>query len=69
MQQFKHLFTPINIGTMKLKNRIVMLPVTTGYCELDETIGDRFINFLRRGQKEALGSLLFPSPRFTRDRP
>jgi 2,4-dienoyl-CoA reductase-like NADH-dependent reductase (Old Yellow Enzyme family)/thioredoxin reductase len=60
MQQFKHLFTPIDIGSMKVKNRIVMLPVTTGYCELDETIGDRFINFFVARAKGGVGLIIIP---------
>jgi 2,4-dienoyl-CoA reductase-like NADH-dependent reductase (Old Yellow Enzyme family)/thioredoxin reductase len=60
MQQFKHLFTPIDIGTMKVKNRIVMLPLTTGYCELDETIGDRLINFFAARAKGGVGLIIVP---------
>jgi len=60
MQQFKHLFTPIDIGKMKVRNRIVMLPVTTGYCELDETIGDRFINFFATRAKGGVGLIIVP---------
>jgi 2,4-dienoyl-CoA reductase-like NADH-dependent reductase (Old Yellow Enzyme family)/thioredoxin reductase len=60
MQQFKHLFTPIDIGTMKVKNRIVMLPLTTGYCELDETIGARLINFYTARAKGGVGLIIVP---------
>ena len=60
MQQFKHLFTPIDIGTMKVRNRIVMLPLTTGYCELDETIGDRLINFFAARAKGGVGLIIVP---------
>ncbi|MGZ3596224.1 MAG: oxidoreductase, partial [Syntrophales bacterium] len=60
MQQFKHLFTPIDIGTMKVKNRIVMLPLTTGYCELDETIGNRLINFFAARAKGGVGLIIVP---------
>ena len=60
MQQFKHLFTPIDIGTMKVRNRIVMLPLTTGYCEFDETIGDRFINFFAARAKGGVGLIIVP---------
>lgn len=42
---FTNLFRPINIGRLKLNGRIAMLPVTTGFVELDETVGDRFIAF------------------------
>ena len=60
MQQFKHLFTPIDIGTMQVKNRIVMLPLTTGFCELDETIGDRLINFYAIRAKGGVGLIIVP---------
>jgi len=60
MQQFKHLFTPIDIGTMQVKNRIVMLPLTTGFCELDETIGDRLINFYAVRAKGGVGLIIVP---------
>ena len=60
MQQFKHLFTPIDIGTMKVKNRIVMLPLTTGYCELDETIGARLVNFYAARAKGGVGLIIVP---------
>ena len=60
MQQFKHLFAPIGIGTMKLKNRIVMLPLTSGYCETDETIGDRLINFFAARARGGVGLIIVP---------
>ncbi|MGD1152891.1 MAG: FAD-dependent oxidoreductase [Syntrophales bacterium] len=60
MHQFKHLFTPIDIGTMKVRNRIVMLPLTTGYCELDETIGNRLINFFAARAKGGVGLIIVP---------
>jgi|GEM_PF-4654198 len=52
---FKHLFTPVKIGNMEVKNRIVMLPMTTGYPEADETVGDRFINFFAERAKGGAG--------------
>ncbi|MGO9139382.1 MAG: FAD-dependent oxidoreductase [Syntrophales bacterium] len=60
MQQFKHLFTPIDIGTMRVKNRIVMLPLTTGFCELDETIGERLVNFFAARAKGGVGLIIVP---------
>jgi len=60
MQRFEHLFTPINIGTVKLKNRIVMLPLTTGFCETDETIGNRIINFYAERAKGGAGLIIVP---------
>lgn len=60
MQQFEHLFTPIDIGAVKLKNRIVMLPLTTGFCETDETIGNRIINFYVERAKGGAGLIIVP---------
>lgn len=33
MNAYKNTFKPINIGEMKLKNRIVLAPMATGYAE------------------------------------
>jgi len=60
MQQFKYLFTPIRIGTMEIRNRIVMLPLTTGFCESDETLGNRFINFYAERAKGGTGLIIVP---------
>jgi 2,4-dienoyl-CoA reductase-like NADH-dependent reductase (Old Yellow Enzyme family)/thioredoxin reductase len=57
---FNHLFTPLKIGTMELRNRIVMLPMTTGYCEADETVGDRFIDFFAARAKGGAGLIIIP---------
>lgn len=43
--EFKRLFSPLKIKDMELRNRIVMLPISTGYDEADATIGERFIDF------------------------
>jgi 2,4-dienoyl-CoA reductase-like NADH-dependent reductase (Old Yellow Enzyme family)/thioredoxin reductase len=60
VQQFEHLFTPINICNVKLRNRIVMLPLTTGFCETDETIGNRIINFYVERAKGGAGLIIVP---------
>jgi 2,4-dienoyl-CoA reductase-like NADH-dependent reductase (Old Yellow Enzyme family) len=57
---FKHLFTPLKVGKMELRNRIVMLPMTTGYCEPDETVGDRFIDFFAERAKGGAGLIIIP---------
>ena len=58
MQQFNYLFTPINIGTIEIRNRIVMLPLTTGFCENDETVGNRFITFYAERAKGGVGLIV-----------
>jgi len=60
MKQLKNLFSPFKIGNMELKNRIVMLPMTTGYTEPDETVSDRFINFFTARAKGGAGFIIIP---------
>lgn len=42
------LLSPIEIGNMKLKNRIMFPPMTTGYEEPDGSIGEKSLSFYRR---------------------
>ncbi|MCX5846553.1 MAG: FAD-dependent oxidoreductase [Deltaproteobacteria bacterium] len=60
MHQFNYLFTPIDVGTMEIRNRIVMLPLTTGFCENDETVGNRFIAFYAARAKGGVGLIIVP---------
>ena len=60
MHQFNYLFTPIDVGTMEIRNRIVMLPLTTGFCENDETVGNRFITFYAERAKGGVGLIIVP---------
>jgi len=57
---FKHLFTPIKIRNMEVRNRIVLLPMTTGFAEPDETVGDRFVNFYTERAKGGPGFMIIP---------
>jgi 2,4-dienoyl-CoA reductase-like NADH-dependent reductase (Old Yellow Enzyme family) len=58
--EFKRLFTPITIQGMELRNRIVLLPMSTGFIELDESGGNHFINFYVRRAKGGAGLLIIP---------
>ena len=58
MAELKNLFNPIKIGEMELKNRLVMLPVTTGYGEDDETVGDRFVDYFTERAKGGVGLII-----------
>jgi len=60
MKPFKHLFTPAKIGRLEIKNRIVMLPMTTGYTEADETVGNRFTDFFETRAKGGAGLIIVP---------
>jgi len=57
---FQYLFSPFRIGKMELRNRIVMLPMTTGYGEADESVGDRFIDFFAERAKGGAGLVIIP---------
>ena len=58
--EFKRLFTPITVQGMELRNRIVLLPISTGFIEPDESVGDRFINFYAARAKGGAGLLIIP---------
>jgi 2,4-dienoyl-CoA reductase-like NADH-dependent reductase (Old Yellow Enzyme family) len=44
--QFPHLFLPITINGMTLKNRAVMPPMGTGYGNSDNTVSDRLVAYI-----------------------
>ena len=60
MAQLRNLFNPIKIGEMELKNRLVMLPVTTGYGEDDGAVGDRFVDYFTERAKGGVGLIIVP---------
>jgi len=60
MKPFKHLFAPAKIGRLELKNRIVMLPMTTGYTEADETVGNRITDFFEARAKGGAALIIVP---------
>ena len=46
--KLEHLFSPVTINGMTLKNRAVMPPMGTGYGNADGTVGERLIRYLAR---------------------
>jgi len=60
MTQFTHLFKPIKVGNVELKNRMVMLAIGTGYPEPDGMVGDRFINFCVERARGGVGLIITP---------
>ena len=60
MPQFAHLFEPIKVGNVQLKNRMVMLAIGTGYPEPDGTVGDCFINFCIERARGGVGLIITP---------
>jgi 2,4-dienoyl-CoA reductase (NADPH2) len=49
------LFEPIRIGSMQLKNRIVMSPMTTGYAGKDQRPTERLIRYLEARARGGAG--------------
>jgi 2,4-dienoyl-CoA reductase (NADPH2) len=54
-QSFEHLLSPFAIGSMQLKNRMVMSPMTTAYCNADQTPSDRLIDYFTERAKGGVG--------------
>ncbi len=42
---FKHLFTPIKIGTREARNRIALPPMHMGYGNFDGTVSERYRDY------------------------
>ncbi len=55
MTAFPRLSSPFNIGTMQLKNRMVMSPMTTAYCNADQTPSERLIRYFEERAKGGVG--------------
>jgi len=53
--QFPHLLSPIQIGVMQLKNRMVMSPMTTAYCNEDQTPSKRLIGHFEARARGGVG--------------
>ena len=54
----KKLFTPIKIGTMEVKNRIVMAPMGTNIAASDGSVTERLINYLAARAKGGVGLII-----------
>ena len=56
--KLEHLFSPIQINRMTLKNRAVMPPMGTGYGDADGTVGNRLIQYLARRARGGTGLII-----------
>ncbi len=45
MNKFPNLFTPLKIGSLEIKNRILMSPCTTDFVTHDGELTDRFVDY------------------------
>jgi 2,4-dienoyl-CoA reductase-like NADH-dependent reductase (Old Yellow Enzyme family)/thioredoxin reductase len=55
---FEYLFTPIQVGKMKLKNRICLPPMTVGYGTPDATLTDRHRAYYETRAKGGAGLIV-----------
>lgn len=56
MKTYSHLFNPISLGSLEIKNRIVMAPMATMYT--GEEVNDRLIAFFRARAKGGAGLII-----------
>jgi 2,4-dienoyl-CoA reductase-like NADH-dependent reductase (Old Yellow Enzyme family)/thioredoxin reductase len=56
--KLEHLFSPVTINGMTLKNRAVMPAMATGYGNADGTVGDRLTAYLARRAKGGTGLII-----------
>jgi len=58
MKKYNKIFSPIDIGQMKLPNRLVIPPMGTGYAREDGHLTDMFYNYWRERAKGGWGLLI-----------
>lgn len=58
MNKLEKLLEPVSIGNMKLKNRIVMPPMATGYCNEMGEVTHRLKNFIEERARGGVGLII-----------
>jgi len=61
MKKFKNLFLPVRIGTLELKNRIIMAPMATNYSNERGEISDRQVAYYIERAKAGVGMIMTES--------
>jgi 2,4-dienoyl-CoA reductase (NADPH2) len=67
--QFPNLLSPCQIGTMQLKNRLVMSPMTTAYCNDDQTPSKRLIAHFEARARGGVGLITLELVTVSTDHP
>ena len=55
MKEFKHLFSPIRVGSLEVKNRIVMSPMGTGLASVNGEVTASLINYYTARARGGVG--------------
>lgn len=63
------LFSPIKIGSMDVKNRIAMAPITTNWATADGTVPDKIIDYLEARAQGGVGLIILETVTVDRDFP
>ncbi len=58
MKHYPHLFSPWQIGSLSLKNRIVMAPMGTGYADERHCVTDQLVEYLRLRAEGGVGLII-----------
>lgn len=58
MNKYPHVLSPVKIGNLTLKNRIMFPPLTTGYEERDGSIGEQSFHFYKRLAEGGVGYIV-----------
>lgn len=56
--QFKELFEPVMLGTLEVKNRIVMCPMGLGWASLTGAVTDRLIDYYTERARAGVGLII-----------
>ncbi len=54
-ERYPHLFTPIQIGPVRLKNRLGFAPMVCNQCTIDGTVTDAMVDFVYRQARTGVG--------------
>ncbi len=58
MKKLEHLLTPCRIGTIEVKNRVVMPPMGTALGNTDSTVSEANLAYIRRRTKSGAGLII-----------
>lgn len=59
MSPFPHLFSPVRIGSMELRNRLAMAPMTTSWSGPGDTVSQRLIDYHVARARGGVGLITF----------